>query len=178
MKKIPTIKGIFVMSHVRALAREKGEDAVLKLVKRMGKRVRYKNTEDVPVREEVAIIEHVLDLLSSKAIPHGRREFEAGKLHFKNFSETPLGAMVLNMFSLKMALMRVPWIAKKVFRGVLFTSKAMGTKSVRVTMENNDYNIEHFRGFFHAWVEYAGYRGQVEAVDLGGDTYTYTVSWK
>src|SRR6185503_14907010 len=120
MKKIPTIKGIFVMSHVRALERAKGKDAVLKLVERMGKRVRYKNTEDVPVREEIAIIENVLDLLSEKPIPHGKREFEAGRLHFKNFSETPLGQLVLRIFKFKKALLKAPWIAKKVFRGVQF----------------------------------------------------------
>src|SRR6185503_9390939 len=123
MKKIPTIKGIFVMSHVRALERARGKEAVLKLVERFGKRVRFKNTDDVPVRDEVAIIELVLDLLSKKPIPHDRREFEAGKLHFRNFSGTPLGQIVLSIFSFKKALLKTPWIAKRVFRGVQFTIK-------------------------------------------------------
>src|ERR1041385_2095598 len=148
MKKAPTIKGIFVMSHVRALERAKGHKAVLELVKKYGKRVRFKNSEDVPVREEVKIIELVLDLLSEKTIPYGKRELEAGKLHFKNFSKTPLGTLVLNMFGYKNALLRAPWIASRVFRGVHFKTEELGQKKIRVTMENNDYSIEHFQGFF------------------------------
>src|SRR3954468_16882438 len=98
MKKTPTIKGIFVMSHVRALERAKGKEAVHELVERCGMRVRFKNTDNVPVRDEVTIIENVLDILSGKPIPHSRREFEAGRLHFRNFSRTPMGKLVLGIF--------------------------------------------------------------------------------
>jgi hypothetical protein len=45
-------------------------------------------------------------------------------------------------------------------------------------MENNDYPIDHFRGFFHAWMEFSRYKGEVEAEDAGNDTYVYTVRWK
>src|SRR5882724_9168247 len=124
MKKPPTIKGIFVMSHVNALARAKGEKALKELVLRCGRRVHFRNSEDVPVRIEIQIIEHVLDMLAGKEISSGKREYAAGKLHFNNFAGTPLGEMVL-LFNFKTALMRAPWIARRVFRGVEFSSRAM-----------------------------------------------------
>jgi len=175
-KSPPTIKGIFVISHVRALARAKGENAIHELVERCGRRVRFKNTDDVPVRVEVLIIENVLDMLAGKRIPPGRREFEAGRLHFKNFAETPLGRMVL-LFKFKSALMRAPWIAKRVFRGMEFSSKEMGRKMIQVTMGNNDYPLEHFQGFFKAWMQHAKLRGTVRAKELG-EEYIYTLKWK
>src|SRR3954470_1085078 len=122
MKKAPpTIKGIFVMSHVQALARVKGDDAISDLVERCGRRVRFAANDNVPVRVEVQIIENVLDMLAGKKIPVGKREFEAGRLHFKNFANTPLGGIVL-LFKFKTALMRTPWIARRVFRGMEFHS--------------------------------------------------------
>jgi hypothetical protein len=176
MKKPPTIKGIFVMSHVKALARAKGEKAVSELVERCGRRVRFANGEDVPVRVEVQIIEHVLDMLAGKKIPRGKREYEAGKLHFNNFANTPLGEMVL-LFNFKTALMRAPWIAGRVFRGVVFSSESLGKNSVEITMGNNDYPLEHFQGFFKAWMLHAKLRGTVKA-KTKDEEYVYSLKWK
>jgi hypothetical protein len=177
MKPTPTIKGVFVMSHVRALALAKGEEAVHELVERCGRRVRFKNGDDVPVRVEVEIIEHVLDMLAGKRIPAGKREFEAGRLHFKNFAETPLGGMVL-MLNFRTALMRAPWIARRVFRGVEFSSQELSKNCVAITMGNNDYPLEHFQGFFKAWMQYAKRKGTVLARENPEGEYIYTIKWK
>lgn len=164
------------MSHVRALARVKGEGAISELVERCGKRVRFKNSDNVPVRTEVLILENVLDMLVGKKMPAGKREFEAGRLHFKNFAETSLGKVVL-LFKFKTALMRTPWIAKRVFRGVEFSSRNLDKNTVEITMRNNDYPLEHFHGFFKAWMQHAKFRGTVTAKESAGD-YVYTLRWK
>ena len=166
------------MSHVHALERIKGKEAILKLVARSGKRARYRDSEDVPVRDEVIIIEHILDMVWGKKIAPTKRSFEGGKLHFKNFSETPLGGLVLRMFRFKTGLMKAGWIARRVFRGVEFRSEDLGPKKVCVTMGNNDYPIEHFQGFFHAWMKHSRHKGKVDAEDLGEDAYAYTIRWK
>lgn len=177
---MPTIKGVFVTSHIRALAREKGAAAVRELALRYGKPINFKASEDVPVREEVKLIEHALDLLTAgHPVPKELRAYEAGKLHFRNFSNTPLGKLVLPYFRarFKMLMMRTGHIAGHVFRGVRFTSEDIGRKSVRITMENNDYPVDHFKGFFGAWLEYAGLVGSVEASAENGDRYVYSIAW-
>jgi len=176
MKKPPTIKGVFVMSHVNALVRAKGEKALKELVERCGRRVHFTGSEDVPIRIEVLILEHVLDMLAGKKIAAGKREYEAGKLHFNNFAQTPLGEIVL-LFNFKTALMRAPWIARRVFRGVEFSSKPTGKNTVEIIMGNNDYPLEHFQGFFKAWMQHLKLKGTVRAKEKAGE-YIYTVKWK
>ncbi|MES2007184.1 MAG: DUF2378 family protein [Patescibacteria group bacterium] len=176
----PTIKGIFVMSHVKALEAAKGKAAVSELEKRFGKPVSFKNSENVPIRDEVAIIELALDLLSDKEFTPQERHIEAGRLHFKNFSQTPLGKLVLPAFknSFKLLIMNANNIAGHVFQGVRFFSEDVGEKTVRLILENNDYPLEHFQGFFEAWLGYGGLKGEVVATDAGGNRYIYTVHWE
>jgi uncharacterized protein (TIGR02265 family) len=133
----------------------------------------------VPVREEVKIIELALDILSPLPIPPERRAFEAGRLHFRNFSTTPLGRIVFSMFrtDFKLMMMQASNIAGHVFKGVHFASEDLGPKAVRVTMTNNDYPIDHFRGLFQEWMEFAGKSGRVEASAAGG-AYAYTMRWR
>lgn len=94
----PTIKGLFVMSHIRALEERKGREGVVDLMTRYGKSIRFNLLEDVPVRKEVQIIEHVFDILTGRTLPPKERSFEAGKLHFENFSRTQLGSLLLPIF--------------------------------------------------------------------------------
>lgn len=175
-KSPPTIKGIFVKSHVDALVRAKGKDAVGELIERCGKQVRFQNSDDVPIRTEILIIEHVLDMLAGKRIPKGKREFEAGRLHFRNFAGTRVGEMVL-MFRFKSALQRAPWIARRVFRGVQFSVKDLGKNAIEISMSDNDYPLEHFHGFFKAWMQHKKLSGTVRAKDVEG-VYMYALKWK
>jgi len=163
------------MSHVHALARAKGEKALQELLVRCGRRMRYRANEDVPVRIEIEIIEHVLDMLAKKEIPPGKREFEAGRLHFRNFADTPLGEMAL-LFSFRTALMRAPWIARRVFRGMEISSRSLGKNSIEITIGNNDYPLEHFQGFFKAWMRRCKLSGSVKAAEKD-DEYIYTIKW-
>jgi uncharacterized protein (TIGR02265 family) len=176
----PTIKGIFVMSHVRALAKEKGEEALKELERRFGRPINFKNSDNVPIRTEVEIIEHALDIASPHNLSESERHLEGGKLHFKNFSQTPLGRLVLPAFrgQFKLLMMQANNIAGHVFQGVRFFSEDIGEKGVRVTMDNNDYPLEHFQGFFTEWLHYSGLEGEVGAEDMGGNRYIYTVHWR
>jgi uncharacterized protein (TIGR02265 family) len=178
MEKIPTIKGIFVMSHVDALERVAGEEGMAELVRRMGRRVRYGSNDDVPVREEIEILEHVHDIVSGKPSYPRERSVGAGRLHFKNFSETPLGEVILALTNFKTALLKSGWIAGRVFRGIEFIPEELGDRSVRIIMKNNDYAIDHFKGFFEAWMESSGLHGSVTASDKKESGYEYVLLWE
>ncbi len=176
----PTIKGIFVLSHLKALEKLKGAEALKELERRYGKPIQFKNSEDVPIREEIEIIKHALDLSSATPVDSTVRERTAGALHFENFSHTPLGKLVLPIFrgNFKLLMMNAHNIAGHVFQGVGFHSEDMGPKKVTVTMENNDYPIDHFKGFFEAWLAYSNLTGEITAKDLGDNRYLYTAEWK
>jgi len=176
----PRIKGIFVNSHVKALEDKKGPEAVRELARRYGSSVRFRNSEDVPVREEVTIIELTLDIMSKTPIPPERRAFEAGRLHFRNFSTTPLARIIFSMFrtNFKLMMIQAGNIAGHVFKGVEFASEDLGPKAVRVTMHNNDYPIDHFRGLFQEWMEFAGKTGNVAAKLDDDGAYAYEMRWR
>lgn len=179
-KQEPRIKGVFVNSHVKALEAKKGAAGVRELARRYGAPVRFKNSEDVPVREEVKIIELTLDIMSEKPVPPERRAFEAGRLHFRNFSTTPLARIIFSMFKkdFKLLMMQCANIAGHVFKGVDFTSEDLGPTSVRVGMKNNDYPIDHFRGLFQAWMDFSGKTGVVTAQASETGAYAYTMKWR
>lgn len=178
--RTPTIRGMFVMSHVNALRERKGHDGMVELLARYGKTIRFGALENVPVREEVVIIEHALDIMTGDTVPHERRAFEAGKLHFENFSQTELGSLILPLFrsNVRMFLMNANHIAGYVFSGVRFISEERGPGDLRIVMENNDYPLEHFAGFFQGVLEYGKLEGDVTAEDLGGRRYAYYARWK
>ena len=176
----PTIKGIFVNSHINSLNGEKGESAVRELEKRLGKKVDYKNSDDVLVSDEIKILEICLDILSGEQISDKDRAFEAGKLHFNNFTTTPLAKIIFSLFKSQFKLMMInsDKIAGHVFNNVKFKSTDLSPTSVKVVMKNNDYPLDHFRGLFTAWMEYAGLSGIVHANEINEGDYEYTMSWK
>lgn len=180
MEKTPTIKGIFVNSHVKKVRQEKGEEGILELEKKFGMRVKFGNLEDVPVREEVRLIECALEIMYGDSIPEKERSFEAGKMHFRNFTQTPLGRIIFSQFrsNFKLIMMNAPNIASHVFKGVRFYADEMGPNEVQVTMENNDYPIDHFRGLFQEWMDFSGLKGTVEAKETAPNRYVYIMQWQ
>lgn len=176
----PTIKGIFVLSHIKAVRHAKGEAGIRELKERYGQPLNFKNSDNVPVREEVKLIECALDVMSTTPIPPESTAFEAGRLHFRNFTTTPLGRLVFSFYrkKFKMLMLRAENIAGHVFRGVQFTSVDLGPSAVKVIMENNDYPIDHFRGLFQEWMNFAGLTGVVEAAETAPNRYEYTMRWE
>lgn len=167
------------MSHVTALKKMCGEEGVMELEHAYGKPIRFSMNEDVPVREEVRIIELCLDIQTGNAFSGSERAREAGHLHFRNFSTTPLGSVLLPIMGsdFKVLMMRAANIAHHVFSNIEFNSQDLGEKTVEVTMKNADYPLEHFQGFFEEWLIYADHSGKVEAKDLGNRSFAYTISW-
>lgn len=180
MEQGPTIRGLFVMSHVSALEAQKGDAGIVELMTRYGKTIRFGALDNVPVREEVEIIEHVLDILTGDTVPRERRSFEAGKLHFENFSKTEIGGLILPLFrsNIRTFLMNANHIAGYVFKRVKFRSEELKPGHVHITMENNDYPMDHFAGFFQASAEYGGLKdAEVRAEDCGNRRYAYDIRW-
>lgn len=175
----PTIKGMFVNSHVRALGLERGESGLAELRKRFGKQVSFSATDDVPVADEVKILEYIVDITSPVLLSDRDRELEAGRLHFRNFSTTTLWTLMLQVFgsNLKFLLMQSSKIAGWVFRGIEFVSEDAGEHVVRITVFNNDYPLEHFQGFFEQWLHFSNVKGSVEATADTRGRYEYTITW-
>ena len=176
----PTIKGIFVNSHVERIKKDKGDAGIQELQHRFGKPLNFNNTDNVPISEEVRLIECTLDILGISSSDSHQRAFEAGRLHFTNFSTTPLAKIIFSMFrtNFKLLMLNTKNIAGHVFEGVKFESHDLGEKSVKVRMENNDYPIEHFSGLFSEWMKFAGLEGTVEAKEPEPNAYEYTMTWK
>lgn len=178
--KKPTIKGIFINSHIKKVRQERGDEGVRELEKKFGMPLNFRNFEDVPVREEVHLIECALEVLEGNPIPDERKQFEAGRLHFKNFSQTPFGRIIFSQFrnNFKMLMMNTPNIAGHVFKDVRFYADELGPKEVRVTMENNDYPVDHFRGLFQEWMDFSGLKGTVEAQETAPNRFAYIMTWE
>jgi len=176
----PTIKGVFVKSHINALKSVKGEQAHLELEKRYGKPLNFKNSDDVPVVEEEAIILHSLDILNNDSVAESDRNFRAGRLHFVNFTQTPLARILFPIFKsqFKLMMMNSNSIAGHIFQGIVFKSTDLGEKKVKVKMENSEYHPDHFRGLFYEWLTYAGLTGEVMVEELGPNIHEYTISWQ
>lgn len=175
----PTIKGVFVMSHVNALRRTHGAEALVSLERKLGRSPQFGLTEDVPVSHEVIILEHAIETASEQVLLPEVLALEAGRLHFRNFSHTPLGVLVLPFYSkdFKKLVLNVGEIAESVFQGMLFSGEDAGPHAVRIIMRNSYYPAPHFQGFFEAWMAYGRLIGVVELEDRGGREHAYHISW-
>lgn len=175
----PTIKGLFVKSHIRAVHAKRGENGVRELERKFGKSLRFKNLEDVPVRDEVRLIDLSLDFVEDGPIPADERGVEAGRVHFRNFTTTPLGHILLSVFrtNFKKVLLQAGALAEQIFKGIRFSSRELGPAAVEITLENNDYPVDHFKGLFEEWLLYSGLKGTVEGKAVTPTRYVYTVRW-
>jgi len=176
----PVIKGMFVKSHIEAVRKAKGEAGVAELERRYGKPLKFRHMQYVPVREEVKIIEHTLDILSPAPVPAAMRAFEAGRLHFRNFRTTSYGKIIFSSLpkNCKPILMNAKYIAQHVFRHVKFTSIDLGPQALKIIMENNDYPIDHFKGLFYEWMRFFDLkRAKVDAKETVPNIYEYTMVW-
>lgn len=178
-KTVPVIKGVFVNSHVQAVRRALGDDGVHALEEQYGAPVAFRAAEDVPVREEVRIIEFALDLLRPGDVAPEARAFEAGRLHFRNFTTTPWAKILFRIFPRNYHYMttHAHVVAERVFKGIEFESEDLGPQKVRLTMRGADYPIDHFRGLFYEWMRYFDLRGDVAAAEAGPGHYVYTMEW-
>src|SRR5688500_10113539 len=94
----PTIKGVFVKSHINMVKQVAEEEEVKQLAEKHGKPLEFKSTDDVPIRDEVSIIEYALDVISTTPVPPEQRAFLAGSLHFKDFLTTPFAKILFPFF--------------------------------------------------------------------------------
>jgi len=180
MKAHSTIKGIFVLSHIRALRKDMGEAGVEELRKRYGKPLNFHEIDNVPVVDENEILGHIVDIQSVKNLSSTERGYEAGRLHLKNFSTTPMWAILSPLIrqNPKWLLMQGKYIAELVYDGVHFTSEDISPTTVQLKMYSEAYPIEHFQGFLFELLAAAGLIGAVEC-DTGKDgAYVYTITWR
>lgn len=180
MNTKPTIKGLFVNSHIEAVRNKLGAEGIERLERLFGKSVVFGNNQDVRVLDEVKIIEYTLDLLSDVPVPPEERAYEAGKLHFRNFITTSFAKIAFPMFknNFKTMMLRMKFLAEHIFKGVNFSSKELADKKIEVIMENNDYPIDHFRGLFQEWMSSSGLKGTVKAREAEDDQFIFILEWE
>ena len=172
------VKGMFVNSHLDALWQLKGDRGIEELEKRCGRSLKYDTLEDVPVREEAEIIDHILDIISTKPIAAGERSLEAGKLHFRNFAQTSFGKILFSVLPhdfLKM-LLQAKHIAPHIFENIVFNVKKTGPKSIMALIENSGYPKGHFKGLFSEWMHFFGASGIVEEKEVKDGVFEYTIT--
>jgi hypothetical protein len=173
----PTIKGAFVNSHIQALRNQNGEEAVKELQRLFGKSLVFRPEDDIPIVDEVAILEHIV-VMRGDSPDEVTRRYEAGQLHFKNFTTTYLWRIIgpLVEANVNILLLNTKHFANFVFRNVTFNSEALNARAVKVRMTAIDYPIEHFEGFFDALLARAKLSGHVESIELPTG-YEYVIRW-
>jgi len=161
----------------------KGDEAVIEREFRLGRLLKYDNFSDYPVREEIELLEHILDIIHADHMDPRERAFEAGRLHYQDFAGTTFGSMVMKTVphtsvGFKTLLLRANYIARHVFKNTNFFAEDSGTEEVMVTMENNDYAIDHFKGFFYEWARDWGLLfPHVDARETAGKRFEYRIRW-
>lgn len=181
-EQTPLIKGMFINSHIEWLRKEKGPAAVDELCMRIGKFTDFDTFADYPVSQEIEVIGHLMELLQGSSDPL-TRDFEAGRLHFRNFSETMFGKLTMSIAprteeGFKTLMQAANYIGRYVFKYTNFTTEVLGDRSVKVVMENNDYPIDHFRGLFYEWAVFWGLPNPtVTAKETARKRYEYTIEW-
>lgn len=175
----PTIKGIFVNSHIRAVERAHGPDGLRRLETLVGRPLRFGATEDVPVSLEVRVLEAAVELLVESPVAEEEVPLEAGRLHYRNFRGTPWARLVFGVFprDFRFMVLHAAAIAERVFKGVRFEAQELAPDTLKVVMGNADYPLDHFKGFFEAWMADFGARGSVVAQQGGPRRHDYVLRW-
>lgn len=174
----PSIKGIFVNSHVRALRKQLGDQGLHRLEEHLGGPVGFGAAEDVPTATESRLIEAAAGLLAPCTPPEDLA-LEAGRLHFRNFTGTPWARLLFTMFPRDFAFMlrHATGIAERVFQNVRFSIQELEPCIFRVTVTNSGYPLDHFRGLFEEWMEQFGCTGSVVAQQAAPTVQEYLIQW-
>jgi uncharacterized protein (TIGR02265 family) len=178
--KIPTIKGIFVNSHINFLKKNGGKDALEKLEKKMQKSIKFSTWQDVPLSEEIQIIEYVFDIVyPSPGLSSEVRAFEAGRLHFRNFITTPFGKILFTALpkNFKATVLKLPMVIKHIFRNLDFSVTGLSNNKVKIEVSNMNYPPEHFTGLFHEWMLFWKLKGKIDTNIKSNISCEYLIAW-
>jgi uncharacterized protein (TIGR02265 family) len=177
-KPNPTIKGIFINSHIKALERARGSEAVKQLEQLYGRPLFFKTFADVPVAEEVKILDYIIEILYGD-MPAPKKAYEGGRLHLRNFLATHVGKLLLlqSRTGLKATLLLAGKVAGLIFKGVVLETEDYGKQTVKITVRYSAYPLEHFQGFFQEWLAVLGYLGTVSVEPPEGEAEIYLIDW-
>lgn len=175
----PTIKGIFVNSHISMLKDSKGDSAVQELRDKVGFPIDYKEDEDIFLGDEEKIID-ALVLMENPNISADKLHFESGKLHFTNWTKTPWSKQLFSLLppDFKYMMMHLNVIIVKVFQNFTFESTELGEKRVKVSANNNYYDVQHWVGLFQAWMDLFGLKGLVSGEKTGEHSCDLFFEWE
>ncbi len=175
-----TIKGIFVRQHIKAIKKHKGSEGLKLLEQKFGKPLTIKNSDNVPIADEVKLLEAATIILHPKKYSQQELDYEAGKLHFINFSQSPIGRILFFSFNrnIKRILLHSNNITAHIMKGILFSAKSTGKKSILIMIGSNGYPLHHFRGFFEEWFTFSKVKGTVKATFQEPASHMYELDWK
>ena len=178
-KEIPSIKGIFVRQHIQAIKKIKGDEGVKLLEQKFGRPLVFKNSDNVPIADEIKILESFTEILFPKNYTRDELQYVSGRLHFKNFTQSPIARILIYSFKMdfRKLILNSTSIFAHVFNNVPFSAESLGKNSVKVIISNG-YAKDHFRGFFDEWFEYSGLEGTTLAQTENVDSNSYMLKWK
>jgi len=180
---IPTIKGVFVNSHISQLRKSHGEEKVEEFKRSYGKPVEFSNTQDISIRDEVELLETIVDITTDSKLEPKERSLEAGRLHFRNFSNTSFAGILFSTVpktpeGFKKLLLNSDYIVNNIFKNTEFESAVVNDKKLKVTMGKNDYPKEHFQGLLEEWAIYFGLeKSSVHASENKDGQYEYIITY-
>ncbi len=166
-------------SHVRAVQRGLGARGLDALREAVGHPLQFAATEDVPTSLEALVLEEAVRLLS---VAPSEEEVPrlAGRLHYRNFRETPWARVLFTLFPRDYGFMlrHAHTIASRVFNHVVVEAKDLAPRSMLIRLVNSGYPLDHFQGFLEAWLQDFGNEGQVVAQQPTASTQEYLVQWE
>ena len=175
----PMIRGKYVRSHLKSIESDYGPNVATALRKRFVDRLAIRKREFVPIQLDNELFGATVDLLHAEQFAPERRSYEAGRLHFRAFSKGMLWQIVSGIFgkNLRLLLQQSPLVTAGIYRDVQFSAEPYGERSGLITITNQGYPLEHFRGFFEEYLAGSGFNGYVEVQRLDGNRIAYHISW-
>lgn len=179
-KNQPTIKGLFVKTHVRAIKKKRGPLGLRTLQAQFGKPLKFGAWQNIPVADEVKLINCAVVLYSDQRINPEKLDYEAGRFHCQNFLTTPLAKTVMKRLgkNFKLMMLLASKVAGQVFRGLKAEAEDLGENKVKIVFTNSGYPVEHFAGFFEEWMSYLGLLGIARGEELEPGNIKYIMTWK
>lgn len=175
----PMIRGKYVRCHLKYIEAECNPETVRTLRERFAGKLDFRRNDFVPIWMDNEILEAAARCLKGNDLPRQQLAYEAGRLHYRAFSETIMWQVLTRLFgkNLRLLLQQSPLITARIYRGTQFSSESYGERSGRITIINQGYPLEHFRGFFEEYLHERGFNGYADGQEFEKDRIAYNISW-
>ena len=173
------IKGLFIKEHIKRLQKIKGKDIINELEKKVGQSLNVTYLDYYPAKLEENVILKSLEILN-QSTKYGDKDFTAGIYHFETFIHTFYAENLVKLIH-KDVLTGLK-LSKAVF-GTIFKGGVeveiidKGNNSAVINLISSNYQLNHFKGFYTAIINFIGFNADIVAKQISPDNYEYTITW-